>query len=590
MQRTHRASTFRLDATALAQARISPETPLCLARSAWGSMLAAAAGPSETERFATSAEAAVGGEVAIVRISGLLASEADDCYWSWFDGYGGKDGIVARFTEAITDPLVGAVVLYIKSPGGTSAGLEEAIRHMVAARAATGKPVAVYVGEQCSSAAYWIASCLATLGIWGPVASRMGSIGSYIPWQGIAGMLEQVGITYELIADPPGKVAGSPTQPLDELGRARLERDVKGVTARFVAAAAAARGLTPDAVRAINADELPLDLAVSQKLADGRGSFEDVLALAARAAANTARGKGTMNDKKARPGARRHGSVPRAAEGDTTEDAPAYAMGDRVKVLEDGAAGEIAGVGFYEVICDGETEPRYCASDELEMETAAGGAEGDAGEGGQARGPARLPPALARSLVRASGLSANASDAAAAARAAELLGLASSVLELTGAKTAAAALGALEKMKTTAGRVPGLEKDLSKLQGTAAAAAHADAMKVCARAGVPVAKLWDTKEGPLDAQGKPTKVQTATAWAASQTAEQLLQYADGWKLLGGEAAAGTEEREASAVDASDAAITASLSASDRAAIARGRRDPRAFAATKARLFGGKQES
>jgi capsid assembly protease len=279
--------TFQLDRRALAQAHVSAETPLCLARSAWGQTYALAARAPDALELAGE-EQQLEGLVAVVRISGPLAQSADELC-GWWDGYEGEDGITARFTEAVSAPEVGAVVLAFDiAPGGTSAGLEECGRRCMEARDASGKPVLAYVNVMCASAAYWLAASLATHGIFGPVSAVVGSIGSYIPHESVAGMLEQAGIVETLIADPPGKVAGADSLPLDELGRARLERSVQMCTQRFVAAVAAARGLPEASVRALDGDCLPLELAVEAGLVDGLGSLEDVLSLAASLAALSA--------------------------------------------------------------------------------------------------------------------------------------------------------------------------------------------------------------------------------------------------------------------------------------------------------------
>ena len=247
-------------------------------------MYALAEGPPATLETRPGSTEPTGSDVGIVRISGLLAAEADQLC-GWWDGYGGEEGLVARFIETITAPEVGAVALLVKSPGGTSDGLEEGVRRMVQARDETGKPVVVYF-DQAGSAAYWIAACLATHGIYGPIASSAGSVGSYIPHEDFSGALAIAGIVETLIADPPGKVAGAGSHPLDPLGLSRLQRGVFACTARFVAAVSTARGLTPEAVRALDADMLPSDLAFAAGLTDGPGSLEDVLALAASLAAN----------------------------------------------------------------------------------------------------------------------------------------------------------------------------------------------------------------------------------------------------------------------------------------------------------------
>lgn len=240
---------FRLDSSALAQARVPLDAPLCLPRAAWQGVHALqATAPSALEKYGGN-PTGQRTEVAIVTVRGLLAQEADSAC-GWWDGYGGETGVVARFAEAVNDPCVGAVMFIWDSPGGTSAGLEEGVRRMTEMRDAAGVSVVSYINERCGSAAFWIASALSNGGIFGPVAAHCGSIGSYIPHTDISGALAQEGIVETLIADPPGKVAGAASKPLDDVGRARIERDVLACTSRFVEAVATSRGLTPEAVRA----------------------------------------------------------------------------------------------------------------------------------------------------------------------------------------------------------------------------------------------------------------------------------------------------------------------------------------------------
>lgn len=497
--------TYRLDSAALAQARVSPETPLCLTRSAWGAVFAlAASAPGALEKYAETAPVPEGSAVAIVQISGPLSQSADELC-GWYDGYEGDDGIVSRFAEAAGDADVGAILLHFDSPGGTSAGLEEAVRRMVEIRDATDKPVIAYVGEHCASAAYWIAATVANAGIYGPIAATVGSIGSYVPHQSIAGMLEQEGIVETLIADPPGKVAGNSSAPLDDLGRARIERMVLACTARFVDAVAAARGLDPEAVRALNGDCMPLQLGITAGLADGLGSLEDVLALAAALAAKPAADaapRGPMN-RSPRSRSARLGSAaapPRLADGETPpDDEPEFAEGDKVTITSDGAIGTIISADCYEVQVEGEEEPRYCHGSELARDGAP--AEAPPADGASARGARPLPRAFARSLVRASGLAASASDAAAHARAADLLGLASEVMRVTGARTTAEALGAVRANSRDAAKLPGVERKLAEL---AQADEHQARMSLLAGAVAAGkysrAELFESREGPDGAE------------------------------------------------------------------------------------------
>jgi ClpP class serine protease len=433
----------------MAQARVPLDAPVCLPRGAWRAMHTLQAGPPSAERYGYepgSVETAGATEVALIRITGLLAQEADAAC-GWWDGYGGSTGIVARFTEAATAADVGTVALIFRSPGGTSAGLEEGVRRMCEVRDETGVEVVCYLDEQCGSAAYWIAAALSTGGIFGPVAAFCGSVGSYIPHDDVSEMLAMAGIKETLIADPPGKVAGASSQPLDDVGRARLERDVLACTGRFVNAVATARGLSPDAVRAIDADMLPMADAVAAGLADGIDSLEGVLDLAATLAANPNPVRGLMPQPSstAPAGARiRHlRPGPRAAAGDPmsaeNEAAEAFAPGDRVHVIADDVVGEVTPTECYEVQVDGEDAPRLFRQDELEPE---GGAP-VAPAGGAQQAARRLPAAMVRTLAHAAGLAPGAGDARAAAAATAYLGLASYAMQLTGTRSPEEARGIL---------------------------------------------------------------------------------------------------------------------------------------------------
>lgn len=501
----------------MAVARVSPEAPLCLTRASWGGTFGlAAAAPSALEMVAAE-EPETQTTVGIVRISGPLAQQADSAC-GWWDGYEGEDGIVERFTETITAPEVGAVVLIFDSPGGTSAGLEEAVRRMTEVRDAAGKPVLVHVNELCASAAYWIAAALATHGIWGPVAAHAGSIGSYVAHTDYSGMLAIEGIKETLIADPPGKVAGAGSQPLDDLGRARLERDVLACTQRFIDAVAAARGLTPDAVRALDADCLPIDLAVAAGLADGRRSLEDVLSLAATLAATATPNAGatmpmqTLKRPRGAAASQMLTGVLVAAGDPITE--PRYAEGARVKISSDGAVGEVQSAqvtDVYEVLVDGEDMPRRCLGDELEAEAPADAGDGGAADGGAAQQRsglprAALPRSFAESIAKASGLRRGVSDAAATAKAAEMLGLAAFVMEQTGAMTAAAARGIVAARFRDAAQLATTQKQLDERNAADQSARRLALLEQGVTAGVwTPGKVW--KDGD--------KAKGVSAWASA---------------------------------------------------------------------------
>jgi protease-4 len=115
-----------------------------------------------------------------------------------------------------------AVILYVNSPGGTTAGGEalfEAIRNL-----AKSKPVVAQFGTIATSAAY-IAG-LATDHIVARGNTITGSVGVIFMWPEFSGMLEKLGIKMNEIKSGPLKANPSPFQPLDDPGRATIEKMV----------------------------------------------------------------------------------------------------------------------------------------------------------------------------------------------------------------------------------------------------------------------------------------------------------------------------------------------------------------------------
>ena len=117
---------------------------------------------------------------------------------------------------------VAAVILFVNSPGGTTAGGEalfEALRDL-----AKTKPVVAQFGTVATSAAY-IAG-LATDQIVARGNTITGSVGVIFQWPEFSGLLEKLGIKMNEIKSGPLKANPSPFQPLDEPGRAAAEKMV----------------------------------------------------------------------------------------------------------------------------------------------------------------------------------------------------------------------------------------------------------------------------------------------------------------------------------------------------------------------------
>lgn len=221
--------------------------------------------------------------VGVVSIEGPLAQRAHfelegECGAVFVDGY---DFITERLRSALADEAIEAIVLRIDSPGGDVAGIEEAITRMQAAVADAGKPVVVYVDELAASAGYWLASCLATDGVFAPAAGRIGCIGVIGALISEARALELIGIDVEVIAEPEGKAEGHPALPISKVAKDRCRARIVSIAGRFFDAVSGARSIESKAVKALDGDIFLAAEAQRRKLIDGVQSFEATVALAA---------------------------------------------------------------------------------------------------------------------------------------------------------------------------------------------------------------------------------------------------------------------------------------------------------------------
>ena len=121
-----------------------------------------------------------------------------------------------RLLQQLADAKhVEAVVLYINSPGGTTAGgeaLYEAIRKI-----SDKKPVVAQFGTVATSAAYICG--LATDQIFARGNTITGSVGVIFQWAEVSELMAKLGVKMNEIKSGPLKATPSPFQPLEEEGR-----------------------------------------------------------------------------------------------------------------------------------------------------------------------------------------------------------------------------------------------------------------------------------------------------------------------------------------------------------------------------------
>jgi protease-4 len=163
---------------------------------------------------------------------------------------------------------VAGVILFVNSPGGTTAGGEalfEALRDL-----AKTKPVVAQFGTVATSAAY-IAG-LATDRIVARGNTITGSVGVIFQWPEFSGLLEKLGIRMNEIKSGPLKANPSPFQPLDDPGRATIEKMVAESKRWFVGLVQTRRGIDTAKVDGLEAGRVFSGReALTHKLIDQRG-------------------------------------------------------------------------------------------------------------------------------------------------------------------------------------------------------------------------------------------------------------------------------------------------------------------------------
>lgn len=212
--------------------------------------------------------AKVGSSIAIVSVSGPL-----EHHETWFfDSY---DAIVSRVRDALSDDEVGAVVLKIDSPGGDAAGATEATRQLRSLAKESGKKLWAYSDEACFSAAYSIASACDE--IWLPETGGVGSVGVIAQVVDATAANAKAGMDIRLVTSGARKADTHPDRKLDDAVINALQARVDAMADAFVGVVASSRGMTPEAVYALEAGVFLGASAVEAGLADGVAGWDEFL-------------------------------------------------------------------------------------------------------------------------------------------------------------------------------------------------------------------------------------------------------------------------------------------------------------------------
>jgi len=149
------------------------------------------------------------------------------------------------FMTLVNDDEVKAIVIDVDSPGGNHANVPETA--LMVRQARSVKPIVAVSNFLNASAAYFIASQAHQ--VVGAESSVTGSIGVFTIHQNLQAALEMEGIEVTTIFAGKYKTELHPTHPLSAEAKAFVQSQVDLCYRQFVAAVAAGRGVTREAVR-----------------------------------------------------------------------------------------------------------------------------------------------------------------------------------------------------------------------------------------------------------------------------------------------------------------------------------------------------
>lgn len=182
--------------------------------------------------------------VAVIPVEGVIAKRMN--IFHRISGGTSSELIGRDFREAVNDPTVNAILLYVDSPGGAVDGTQELAQEIYKARGR--KPIVAYTDGMMASAAYWIGAAADRVYISGDT-TQVGSIGVVARHIDISKYEEKIGVkTSEIVAGRYKRIA-SQYESLTESGRQSIQDAVDHIYSVFLGDVAAFRGLSMDTVK-----------------------------------------------------------------------------------------------------------------------------------------------------------------------------------------------------------------------------------------------------------------------------------------------------------------------------------------------------
>lgn len=182
-----------------------------------------------------------GNKIALIPVHGVLAHRSFEAS----SGATSVEFIQTALRQALADPDVGAILLDISSPGGSSEGVPELAREIFKAR--EQKPIVAHANGLAASAAFWIGTQATEF--FALESGDVGSLGVFSLHEDWTGWLENEGIKITMFRFGERKIEGAPWEALDQSATEFFQSRVDEIGTEFVRAVAKGRGITTAKVR-----------------------------------------------------------------------------------------------------------------------------------------------------------------------------------------------------------------------------------------------------------------------------------------------------------------------------------------------------
>lgn len=211
---------------------------------------------------------------AVIPVNGPLSKQP-----SSLEGmFGGSSTVGMRkaLDLALADPQVERILFHIDSPGGTVAGTGDLGDDIFAA--STQKPIASFIEDMGTSAAYWLAS--QTAHIYASQYANVGSIGVIWTVYDTSEAYEKEGIKVRAITSSPGKAFVVDGMPITAKQMAKMQAHVDSIYTAFLGVVARGREVSAQDARVMSgdADVYNAPLALEKGLIDNVMTFREALA------------------------------------------------------------------------------------------------------------------------------------------------------------------------------------------------------------------------------------------------------------------------------------------------------------------------